>query len=68
VSEIGEDRFSMLFRIVSTRHQRIAAEGDSVIVAYDYRLGAKVSLPSTMRAAIEALEATRSPATAAPGV
>jgi acyl-CoA thioester hydrolase len=56
VGEIGGDRFTVLFRIVSTRHQRIAAEGDSVIVSYDYRLGAKVPLPETMRAAIEALE------------
>ena len=37
VGEIGEDRFTMHFRIVSTRHHRIAAEGDGVIVSYDYR-------------------------------
>ena len=45
VGEVGVDRFTMLFRIVSTRHRRIAAEGDSVIVSYDYRLGTKVPLP-----------------------
>jgi acyl-CoA thioester hydrolase len=56
VSEIGADRFTVLFRIVSTRHQRIAAEGESVIVAYDYRRGTKVPLPDTVRTAIEALE------------
>jgi acyl-CoA thioester hydrolase len=67
VSEIGADRFTVLFRIVSTRHQRIAAEGDSVIVAYDYRLGSKVSLPPTMRAAIEMLEAAPAGVTVAPG-
>jgi acyl-CoA thioester hydrolase len=58
VGEVGADRFTMLFRIVSTRHQRIAAEGDSVIVSYDYRAGRKVPLPESMRAAIAALEAT----------
>lgn len=56
VSEIGDDRFTVVFRIVSTRHQRIAAEGDSVIVSYDYQLGKKVSLPAAMRASIEAIE------------
>ena len=56
VSEIGVDRFTVLFRIVSTAHQRVAAEGDSVIVSYDYRAGCKVPLPAAMRAAIEALE------------
>ncbi|MBK8048076.1 MAG: acyl-CoA thioesterase [Anaerolineales bacterium] len=56
VSEVGDDRFTVVFRIVSTRHQRIAAEGDSVIVSYDYQLGKKVSLPAGMRASIEAIE------------
>lgn len=55
-SEIGVDRFTAEFRIVSTRHQRIAAEGDCVIVSYDFRIGSKVPLPDTMRARIEAME------------
>jgi acyl-CoA thioester hydrolase len=58
VGEIDVDRMTLLFRIVSTRHARIAAEGESVIVSYDYRLGGKVPLPEATRAAIEALEAT----------
>ena len=56
VSEIGADRFTVLFRIVSARHQRIAAEGDSVIVSYDYQAGRKVPLPPGWRAAIEETE------------
>jgi acyl-CoA thioester hydrolase len=56
VSEIGDDRFHVQFRIVSTRHQRIAAEGSSVIVAFDYRSGSKAHLPESVRAAIEAME------------
>lgn len=55
--EIGADRFHMSFRIVSVRHARIAAEGDSVIVSYDYSAGAKVPLPDAIRTAIAALEA-----------
>jgi acyl-CoA thioester hydrolase len=49
----------MQFRIVSERHGRIAAEGDSVIVSYNYRTGSKAPLPDAMRAAIEVLEAGR---------
>src|SRR5512139_3709505 len=52
VTEIGADRFTVHFRIVSTRHGRVAAQGDSVIVSYDYRTGSKVPLPEAMRAAI----------------
>ncbi len=62
VTEIGADRFTVHFRIVSTRHGRVAAQGDSVIVSYDYRTGSKVPLPEAIRAAILALE----PALAAP--
>ena len=53
--DFAADRFTVLLRIVSARHQRIAAEGGSV-VSYDYCLGSKVSLPGTVRAAIAALE------------
>lgn len=56
VSEIGADRFTVLFRIVSVRHGRIAAEGDSVIVSYNYNDGGKVPLPASWRAALEATE------------
>ena len=31
VSEVGVDRFTVLFRILSARHQRVAAEGESII-------------------------------------
>jgi acyl-CoA thioester hydrolase len=57
VTEIGADRFTVHFRIVSTRHGRVAAQGDSVIVSYDYRTGTKAPLPETMRASIAAMEA-----------
>jgi acyl-CoA thioester hydrolase len=56
VSEVGVDRFTVLFRILSARHQRVAAEGESIIVSYDYGAGSKVPLPKSWRAAMEALE------------
>jgi acyl-CoA thioester hydrolase len=57
VGEIGEDRFVMHYRIVSTRHHRIAAEGEGVIVSYDYQNQRKAALPAAVRARIEAIEA-----------
>jgi acyl-CoA thioester hydrolase len=57
VTEIGADRFTALHRVVSLRHQRIAAEGEGVVVTYDYRTGEKAPLPGALRRAIEALEA-----------
>ena len=56
VGEIGADRFTMHFRIVSTRHDKVAADGEGVVVSYDYRAGRKAPLPEEWRTAIEALE------------
>ena len=46
----------MYYRVVSIRHQRIAAEGDGVIVSYNYRENRKAPLPSEVRAQIDLLE------------
>jgi acyl-CoA thioester hydrolase len=51
-----EDRFTMNYVVVSHRHQKIAAEGDGVIVLYDYREGKKTAMPDEIRARILALE------------
>ena len=56
VTDIGEDRFTMIYRTVSTRHNLVAAEGNGVIVSYDYRTNRKAPLPPVMRAQIEAIE------------
>ncbi len=58
VTDMGEDRFTMAFRVVSHRHQRVAAEGDGLIVTYDYRAGRKIPVPQEVRARIQALEGT----------
>jgi acyl-CoA thioester hydrolase len=59
VSELGADRFTMLYRVTSERLGRVAAEGWGVVVAYDYRAARKCELPAAVRAAIAALEASR---------
>ena len=56
VTEMEDDRFAMNYVVVSHRHQKIAAEGDGVIVMYDYREGKKTAMPDEIRASILALE------------
>ena len=56
VVRIEEDRFIMNHIIVSTKHQKVAAEGDSVLVAYNYREGKKVSVPEIVKQRIFDIE------------
>jgi acyl-CoA thioester hydrolase len=48
-TDISDDRFAMEYRVVSTRHAALAAEGGGVIVAYDYGVGAKTRIPDAVR-------------------
>jgi acyl-CoA thioester hydrolase len=50
------DRFVMGYEVFSTTHKRIAADGEGVIVAYDYRNNKKVNIPDTLRAKIMEFE------------
>ena len=56
ITEMEEDRFTMKYVIVSHRHQKIAAEGDGVIVMYNYLEGKKTSMPDEIRRQIRELE------------
>jgi len=53
---LGADRFMMKYVVVSHRHARSAAEGEGLIVSYDYRALTKAPLPEVIRRRIEALE------------
>jgi acyl-CoA thioester hydrolase len=57
--DLGADRFIMRYRIVSESLERVAAEGDGLVVSYDYRALKKASLPEAVRSNIESLEAGR---------
>jgi acyl-CoA thioester hydrolase len=59
VSEVGADRFTMEYALASTNLRRIAAEGDGVVVWFDYHSQSKASLPDSLRERIAALERTR---------
>ncbi|MBP9010108.1 MAG: thioesterase family protein [Smithellaceae bacterium] len=50
------DRFVMGYEIFSTKTKRLAADGEGVIVTYDYRNNVKVSIPDSLRARIMELE------------
>lgn len=56
VGELSIDRFTMHYRILSTREDRIAAEGSGDLVSYDYNIAAKAPIPEVIREGIEALE------------
>jgi acyl-CoA thioester hydrolase len=56
VPEVGEDRFTMDYRLVSRALGDVAADGSGVVVAYDYRALRKATLPAAVRAEIERLE------------
>lgn len=58
VTEVGEDRFTQEYRIVSRAQGEVAAEGGGTLVSYDYAAGRKTPLPAAVREAIRALEAS----------
>ena len=57
VTDIQPDRVTFEFRLVSTKFNAVACEGQGVVVSYDYRAGAKAPIPEAIREAIEELEA-----------
>lgn len=56
VAELGDDRFTHEYVVVSEAVGGVAAEGEGVIVAYDYGRGRKATLPEAVRRTIEGLE------------
>jgi acyl-CoA thioester hydrolase len=56
IPKIEQDRFVMEYRAVSHKSQAIAAEGESVVVSYNYRENKKTPLPEEMKQRILTLE------------
>ena len=48
-ADVGDDRFTMQYRVVSVEQDAVAAEGEGVIVSYDYTRRNKVLLPDAVR-------------------
>ena len=53
---VETDRVTFEHRLVSTKWDDVAAEGQAVVVCYDYQASAKVPLPNELRSRIDALE------------
>jgi acyl-CoA thioester hydrolase len=56
ISDLGKDRFVMDYCLVSERLQKVAAEGEAVLVSYNYRENKKVPLPEELKKRIVELE------------
>ena len=56
VVDIAQDRFTMQYVVVSHKHQKIAAEGDGVVVMYDYNEGKKTTIPDELRERVKVME------------
>lgn len=56
VTKIDADRFTMEYRVVSHRLRKLAAEGEGVLVTYDYRENRKTLVPEKLRESISSLE------------
>jgi len=55
IGDIGEDRFNMKFYVLSGNSGRVAAEGEGLIVFYDYNNHCKHLIPDDIREQIQAL-------------
>jgi acyl-CoA thioester hydrolase len=56
VSDVGSDRFTMEYRIVSHSLGAVAADGGGIVVAYDYTRGCRTDLPPDVRARIREID------------
>jgi acyl-CoA thioester hydrolase len=58
ISKIDPDRFTMEYLVVSHKYQKVAAQGEGVIVSFNYRENKKTDLPQELRRRIMSLEAS----------
>ena len=56
VSGMGDDRFVFEYRVLSERHQVVAATGDTLVVMFDYRNNRKAPIPASVRELIIGVE------------
>jgi acyl-CoA thioester hydrolase len=56
ITRIGRSSMSMSYQVWSEAQQAIVAEGDSTVVAFDYRKNKSQPVPAELRAKIERIE------------
>ena len=55
-SRIGGSSFTLSYRLTSQAQNQIVAEGETVVVYFDYEKGRSVPLPEALRQAIDKLQ------------
>ena len=55
VTDVQGDRFTMHYRVISHQHKKIAAEGEGLLIAYDYNALTKAALPEIIYQRIQKL-------------
>jgi acyl-CoA thioester hydrolase len=58
IAKVENDRFLMEYIVFSHQHRRVAAEGEGLIVSYNYREKKKAALPEEIRERIRLLESS----------
>ncbi len=58
ITKIQADRFTMEYYVYSHKADRLAAQGEGVIVSFNYRENKKAPLPDVLKERIMALEGT----------
>ena len=56
IPSIESDRFTMEYRIISKKHQSVAATGDGLIVCFNYLENKKIPLPDDLIKKISEIE------------
>ena len=56
IVRLGNSSFTMAHAVWSQQHQAIAADGESVVVVFNYQTQRPVRVPEELRAAVERLE------------
>jgi acyl-CoA thioester hydrolase len=58
ITDLQADRFLMKYAVYSIGHKGIAAQGDGMIVCYNYKKGEKASIPEAIFSKLQAAEQT----------
>lgn len=61
VTDVSEDRFRHEYRIVSHSLREVVAEGEGVVVSYDYAARRKAPIPTAVREAMDRLQGHEPP-------
>ncbi len=56
ITRLGNSSMTMQHRVMSHQHGKLAAEGESVVVMFDYNAQRPVRISATVREAVEAFE------------